>query len=122
MAELTRGETPFRVDDPGVGGAALGDETVYVDEPGFVGAGLAGRCLGEQVRQKLGRLDVAPGPAFVRTGDDLDSVFLSPGKTGGVYFAHRHDQRDRKSTRLLQSRRDLVCRLLLEKKNKINRA
>src|SRR5690606_40731343 len=56
-------------------------------------------------------LSVTPNEIVLTSGDVASS-------DGGTHDAHDHDHRSEEHTSELQSRENLVCRLLLEKKNK----
>src|SRR5687768_18570014 len=57
-------------------------------------------------------------PIFLLVGGQLEMGFDGDGRDHGVGRRRLARRRDRKSTRQLQSRLHLVCRLLLEKKKK----
>src|SRR5690606_42040159 len=65
-------------------------------------------------RARTGACGKRDGRRRPRSGDRA----LVPAATGGGACAQRHQRRSEEHTSELQSRENLVCRLLLEKKNK----
>src|SRR2546428_5749223 len=79
---------------------------------------IVGFGLAEPMRAALGQ----PAPAGKTVATDEVDAFLSIARDGGVsVFTGKVDltPRSEEHTSELQSRSDLVCRLLLEKKKKI---
>src|SRR5690349_22786019 len=66
----------------------------------------------------------SPAPKFLLAGNDKKYLYhnstlaLNPD-TGKLVWYYQHIVRSEEHTSELQSRRDLVCRLLLEKKKKL---
>src|SRR5206468_9294424 len=67
---------------------------------------------------------VLGGPGYVPPSDKVNIAFIGVGSQGlrvMLHFLKEPDvQRSEEHTSELQSRSDLVCRLLLEKKKKLN--
>src|SRR5438874_9021626 len=59
-----------------------------------------------------------PDRWYLRGGFSVVNFFLWLGRSAFRIFVHPPQQRSEEHTSELQSRRDLVCRLLLEKKKK----
>src|SRR5207302_5411768 len=112
-------------------GEVLGDPVVDAVEPALVEAGKVERGLSQRLRRNRARVDAGPADlgGLLDDGDTLAEV----RRLGRALFAGRsgpdHDQvvvrhaprRSEEHTSELQSRENLVCRLLLEKKKKKNK-
>src|SRR5690349_23061414 len=68
------------------------------------------------VHPRLRTCGAADAPALFRAGDPRLHLSAAPGRARGGAPSRALDHRSEEHTSELQSRRDLVCRLLLEKK------